>query len=256
MKVRNFLKASCFIGLSALALQALADTGFRVPMSYDLELVDGLDEPEQYSRMTRLITLSPGRHQIVVRFKDTFDNDKGIVQAGNPLVIDIYALKTDQVLTFKYPAITSDDAAQRFARQQKITICDDNGKPVPSGEAEYFLLTSDNGFTVLRDFRQELMSLGRLYAPAYVAGANRGLGMTEYGTPTIRAENAGNLLHAGAPSNITMDAPGTSYEQESSMSTTTKGKKRGSVSLNQLVDLYNKADDSTKLKFVQYVMSH
>ncbi|MCR5537457.1 MAG: DUF2057 domain-containing protein [Succinivibrio sp.] len=256
MKLFKLLKASCLIGCSAIALQAAADTGFKVPMSYNIELVDGLDEPEEYSRMNRLITLSPGRHQIVVRFGDNFDRDKGIVQSANPLVIDIYALQQDQVITFDYPAITSDDAAHRFAREQKVTLCDVNGKPIPANVAEYFLLTSENGFTVLRDYRQELMSLGRLYAPAYVAGANRGMGMTEYGTPTIKAENTGNLLTAGAPSNITMDAPNTSYEQESGMSTTTKGKKKGSVSLNQLVNLYNKADDQTKLKFVQYVMSH
>ena len=36
----------------------------------------------------------------------------------------------------------------------------------------------------MRDYRQELDSLGRLYAPAYVSNADKGLTMTEYGAPT------------------------------------------------------------------------
>ena len=45
----------------------------------------------------------------------------------------------------------------------------------------------------------------------------------------------------------------------SAMSTSTSGKKNQQINdetYRKLVNLYNKADDATKLKFMKYVMAH
>lgn len=237
------------------ATTAFADSGFKVPLHYTLELCDGIESPENYSRFSRTVTLSPGRHQIVVLFKDTFTSggDSRLVQSSSPLVIDIMDLKKDQVLTFDYKIPTTASQADTYSRTQKVTITDIDDNPIPKSEASYFIMTSENGFVLGRDYRQELMSLDRLYAPDYVEGSQRGIGMTSYGAPTIEATN--NRFDTSARS-LTMEDPGTSYAQEAGLSTSSKHATANGVSYKQLVSLYEAADDATKLKFVKYVMNH
>ena len=262
-KFTNILKAGFVAAVVSFANYVYTDTGFKVPMHYNLELVDGIDSSPSYDKWSRTVKLTPGRHQIVVTFKDTFggSDNSSMVQSSDAIVVDIYELKANQVLTFTFDPLMSKDNAEKFARQQKITLIDNNSeKPVSPSVAEYFVMTSEVGFTLMRDYRQELMSLGRLYAPTYVSGANRGMGMTDYGTPTIQATADGSGAYSQRNrANMTMDAPETSYAQESSLSTSsTSGgpAAKGKVSLNDLISLYNKADDKTKLQFVKYVMAH
>ncbi|HAR80433.1 MAG TPA: hypothetical protein DCR21_06330 [Succinivibrionaceae bacterium] len=263
----NFIKTYKF-GLAfvaaAFASSAFADTGFKVPTHYVLELADGISSPSSYSRMDRTVALNPGKHQIVISFKDTFgsNSDGHIIQAPDPIVVDIENLKPNQVITLKVPHLITEYDAEKFTRNQKVTIIDlATEKEIPASDASYFVMTSETGFTLLRDYRQELMSLGRLYAPSYVAGENRGIGMTAYGVPTVEATaNPGNPLQPYSPKGQTMDVPNLSYSQENTMATSSKSggqiHSAKSVSLKQLVDMYNNADDKTKLQFVKYVMSH
>ena len=71
------LKKSLKVSLLALgalvSFNALADAGFKVPVHYNVELVDGKSDFD-YSRFSRTVNLTPGKHQIVVVFKDTFKN--------------------------------------------------------------------------------------------------------------------------------------------------------------------------------------
>ncbi|MBQ9273951.1 MAG: DUF2057 family protein [Succinivibrio sp.] len=253
---RNILAP--LVGVAALLCgTAWADTGFKVPVHYTVELVDGDDSGDSYSRFTRMITLTPGRHQVVLLFKDSFSGgqDSRMVQSANPVVIDIMDLRQDQVLSFRYNLPSSINAAEAFSREQKIELIDLNGKkPVGKDQAGYFVMTSENGFVLTRDYRQELASLGRLYAPKYVNGENRSLGMTAYGVPTIRATPSQGPRSA-APADYNLETPLTTYEQESVMSTSSTGATKG-PSFNELLRLYNSADDATKLKFVKYIMSH
>ena len=239
-----------------VASAAFAESGFKLPVHYTLEMVDGTDKPEGYSRFNRTLTLTPGRHQIVVLFKDTFQSgsDARLVQSSNPIVIDLMNLKQNQIVTFDYNIPSSVSKADAYSRTQKITLVDANGAQLPASDASYFIMTSENGFVLGRDYRQELMSLNRLYAPAYVEGGKRGIGMTSYGAPTIEATNDRSAVDSNTQ---TLDDPGLSVSQEDTMSTSSRsGKASGSVSFNKLVELYNNADDATKLKFVKYVMSH
>ncbi len=259
---KNVFKAGLALLALAFSAQVLADTGFKVPVHYNVELVDGVTSPDNYSRFSRTISLTPGRHQVVVSFKDTFGgaSDGELVSASNPIVVEIMNLKENQVLSFEYNIPTNLDQARRFARQQKVNLIDyKTEKPVNKEDAYYFILASETGFTMMRDYRTELLTLNRLYAPTYVAGSKRNIGMTDYGSPIIEATAASDLISGNYTQNQVMDAPALSASQNSSMSTSSKsGKKavRGSVSFNKLVEMYNKADDATKLKFVKYVMSH
>ncbi|MGN0903012.1 MAG: DUF2057 family protein, partial [Succinivibrio sp.] len=185
----NKLKLFALTVTCALSFNALADTGFKVPVHYNIELVDGESDPDNYSRFSRIIDLTPGKHQVVLTFKDTFKSgsDSRIVQSIDPVVINIEDLKKDQLLTFQYQKPNNEDQAKRYSHQQKITITDSTGRILPSSEASYFILTSDSGFSMMRDYRQELSGLNRLYAPSYVAAGERTVTMTDYGAPTIRA---------------------------------------------------------------------
>ncbi len=247
------IKLSMLAAGALLSFQAFADTGFKVPVHYNIELVDGQSDPDSYSRFSRTVTLAPGKHQVVVTFKDTFKNgsDSRIVQSIDPLVINIEALKEDQVVTFQYKRPTNEDQAKRYIHQQKVTLSDTTGKVLPSSEASYFILTSDKGFSLMRDYKEELSSLGRLYAPSSLSGTDTGLQMTEYGSATIRA---------GSDAKANVQTQGLTLEpmggDTSAMSTTTVGGKANVATYNEMVRMYNSADDATKLKFVKYVMSH
>ncbi len=249
------LKLSIAAVAALFGTYAMADTGFKVPVHYNVELVDGVENSSQYSNFSRMITFAPGKHQVVLTFKDTFkaERDTRLVDSPNAVVINIEDLRKDEVLTFKYRMPVGYEQARAYADQQKIVLVDyETEKPVPATKAGYFVLTSDRGFTMMRDYKQELKGLGRLYAPTDVPDSERGVTMTKYGTPTIRA--SADSYSGSATQGLTMEPLSSST---SSMRTSAVG--GGSVagpSYNELVNMYNSADDATKLKFVKYVMSH
>ncbi|WP_294568030.1 DUF2057 family protein [uncultured Succinatimonas sp.] len=258
----SFLK----IGVTACALtfaaNAFADAQFKVPTYYSIELVDGSTNQYDYSRFNRTITLSPGRHQIVLLFEGQFGSmsEGRMIEAADPIVVEISDIQDGETYTFKYDIPRDENQASKFARAQKIQLTDLDGNAIPESKASYYILTSESGFAILRDYRQDLMSLNRLYAPNYVEGSKRGIGMTAYGSPTIQANASGNILNSGAAhSNMAMAAPEISYEQESNLATSSVNGgavNRGSAAFRQLVKMYESADDKTKLEFVKYVMSH
>ncbi|SFS79816.1 hypothetical protein SAMN02910357_01901 [Succinivibrio dextrinosolvens] len=251
----NKIKISLITLATVFSTQALADTGFKVPVHYEVELVDGIDDYNGYSRFSRVIELGEGKHQVVLVFKDTFKEakDTRVVQSVNPVVINIENLKKDQVLTFQYKLPSGIRQAEQFSRQQKITLTDTDGKVLAPSEASYFVLTSERGFALTRDYKAELLSLGKLYAPLDVPDAQRGITMTKYGVPTIKASGSGGS-YSNPNQGLTMEPLS---GNTSAMSTSAAGGGVvNSTSYNELVNMYNNADDATKLKFVKYVMSH
>lgn len=254
--LKKTLKYSVLALSTAITLNAYADTGFKVPVHYNLELVDGVSDPSNYSRFSRMVTLTPGKHQVVVTFKDTFKGSSGdarMVQSLDPIVIDIENIKNDEVITFDYAKPLNEKQADSYAHKQKINLINNTGKALSSSEASYFILTSDKGFSLLRDYRQELQSVNRLYAPSYTLNQNNGLQMTENGAPTIKATDSG--YQQTEQQGLALQPMGST--DTSAMSTTkTAGGAASAADYNNLVKLYNQADDATKLKFVKYVMSH
>ena len=260
MNLNAVLKTSA-AALLALSFQ-LSAAEFVVPAHYSVELVDGDSSEFNYNKDNRTLTLEAGRHQLVLLFEDTFgtSDNKRLVQAANPIVVEITNMPADASYTFDYPEPRGLDGAEQYARTQKITLTHTQGGPLSEAEAYYYILASESGYSILRDYRQDLLSLNRLYAPKYVMGGNRTIGMTAYGAPTITADAFGNSLNANSmQSNVTMSAPMTSAAQESNLATSsTSGGAVATPSpvLRQLVALYESADNETKLQFVKYVMSH
>ena len=85
------IKVSLIALAAVFSVQAYADTGFKVPVHYNVELVDGIEDYSGYSRFSRMIELGSGKHQVVLSFKDTFKDGKDtkLVQSVNPVVINI-----------------------------------------------------------------------------------------------------------------------------------------------------------------------
>ena len=73
------------------------------------------------------------------------------------------------VIGTQYRKPLSESQANTYIANQKITTFNDNnGRTLGKDEASYFILTSDQGFSMMRDYRNELKSLNRLYEPDYV----------------------------------------------------------------------------------------
>lgn len=255
MKIHKIVLA---VSSAFFALNTYAATGFKVPVHYNIELVDGSDDTDNYSRFNRILTLTPGKHQVVLTFKDAFKSgtDSRMVQSIDPLVIDIENLKNDEVISFNYKRPANEEQAKTYAHNQKIVLIDNNsGRELTKDEATYFILTSDSGFALMRDYKNELMSLNRLYAPSYVPNAQREMTLTENGAPTIRAGSERNANYqVNGKQGITLKP----LANNSSAMTTSSapGSKVNADVYNEMIRLYNQADDATKLKFVKYVMSH
>ena len=272
-KLGAMLKIGALAGAVAISAQASAAT-FEVPVNYTVELVDGQTSDFGYNRFTRTIDLSAGRHQLVFLFEGIFGdaNNGRLIQSANPIVVDIFNMPENATYSFKYVLPRTLDDAQKYAREQKVTLIDSNTEaPLNNEQASYYILTSDSGFSILRDYREDLASVGRLYAPAKVLekmenenryGTNaQGVQFVQarssgaYGQATAAAAGVGvsSTVVAARDSNAAAQAAQAAGQPQQVQSFSSPA---AAATYNQLVDMYNKADDNTKLQFVKYIMSH
>lgn len=261
-KIGTLLKVGALTCALAVTGIANADSIFKVPVNYSVKVVDGQNSDFNYNRFSREITLTPGRHQIVLLFEGNFGaaRDSKLIQAANPIVIDIYDMPDQQVYTFDYKLPTSDYEAENFSRTQNITLINQETKaPLSNKDASYFILTSDSGFAILRDYRDDLASVGRLYAPTPVLEAMKNgsdrTTVNAAGVQTVRAR-ASNSVFIGHNENQTPVASNTPPQVKASSKGTAGKVAPDVVNYEQLVQLYEAADDNTKLKFVKYIMTH
>lgn len=267
-KFGTFLKVSALAGALALTTQALAASTFKVPVNYSVELVDGKTSDFGYNHFDRTITLQPGRHQIVFLFEGSFGTarDSRLIQAANPIVVEIPDMPDNQSYTFNYNMPRSEFEAEQYARSQKIDLVNANtNAPLSQEQANYYILTSDSGFAILRDYREDLASIGRLYAPAPVIAEmeknNKDGFVNNNGVRTIQARSGGAVVAtaaagAGMSATVTNAAQEVKSSQNSNEPQKVQSLSNGGAAYNQLVNLYNQADDATKLQFVKYIMSH
>lgn len=275
-KLGTLLKIGTLAGALAFTAQAAAAT-FNVPVHYTVKLVDGKTSDFGYSRYHRTLDLSAGRHQIVLLFEDSFGNnsDNRLIQAANPIVVEINDMPANAKYSFKYNMPRDVDAAQRFAREQKITLINSDTKAnLNSDQASYYILTSDSGFAILRDYREDLASVGRLYAPAatlkqaeeqrygtndqgvaYVQARSIGAGNSAVAAAAAAGTGAGmsNTVTAARDANNAAQAAQASGQPQKVQSFSSSA---SVATYNQLVQMYENADDNTKLQFVKYIMSH
>ena len=57
---RNKIKAGLLLAALAFSAPVFAEGGFKVPVHFNLELVDGVTNPESYSRFNCTVELEPG----------------------------------------------------------------------------------------------------------------------------------------------------------------------------------------------------
>ena len=201
-KLGALIKVSALAAAVALSAHATAAT-FKVPINYTVEVVDGKTSDFGYNRFSRTIELAPGRHQLVLLFEGVFGQarDSRIYQAANPIVIEIPNMPADASYTFNYDTPEDERQAEIYSRSQKINLINaDTKAPLGQDEASYYLLTSDSGFALLRDYREDLASVGRLYAPAEVKAEierdRSGANVTAQGVPMFKARSASGFTSA------------------------------------------------------------
>ena len=136
---------------------------FKTPKNYSILIVDGQKVSGTFSQTTSY-ELSPGQHQVVVFFKGAFKKGKDqlIHSATDPIVINMQNVKEKDLITFTFPRVISYDQAQDYSADQKIDLTI-NGNPAPKDQASYFILKSEKGFQLDRDFLADLQSLNLLY---------------------------------------------------------------------------------------------
>ncbi len=273
-KLGALLKVSALAAAVAFSAHATA-ASFKVPINYTVEVVDGKTSDFGYNRFSRTIELAPGRHQLVLLFEGVFGNARGsrIYQAANPIVIEIPNMPADASYTFNYDTPEDERQAEIYSRSQKIDLINANTKaPLSQEEASYYLLTSDSGFALLRDYREDLASVGRLYAPAEVRAEierdRSGANVTAQGVPTVKARSTSGFVSAApmpvatgmSPTVTTAAAENAAAAQAAAQGAPaqvqTIASPANAAIYNQMVQLYEQADDSTKLKIVKYIMSH
>ncbi len=273
-KLGALIKVSALAAAVALSAHATAAT-FKVPINYTVEVVDGKTSDFGYNRFNRTIELTPGRHQLVLLFEGVFGQarDSRIYQAANPIVIEIPNMPADASYTFNYDTPEDERQAEIYSRSQKIELINANTKaPLNANEASYYLLTSDSGFALLRDYREDLASVGRLYAPAEVRAQmeEERHAVTAQGVPTVKARSTSGFVSAapipvqqptGMSETVTTAAAqnaaaAQAVAQGAPAQVQTISSQANAAVYNQMVQLYEQADDSTKLQIVKYIMSH
>ena len=273
-KLGALLKVSALAAAVAFSAHATA-ASFKVPINYTVEVVDGKTSDFGYNRFSRTIELAPGRHQLVLLFEGVFGNarDSRIYQAANPIVIEIPNMPADASYTFNYDTPEDERQAEIYSRSQKIDLINANTKaPLSQEEASYYLLTSDSGFALLRDYREDLASVGRLYAPAEVHAEierdRSGANVTAQGVPTVKARSTSGFVSAApmpVATGMSPTVPTAAAENAAAAQAAAQGapaqvqtiaSPANAAIYNQMVQLYEQADDSTKLKIVKYIMSH
>lgn len=248
MKLKSIVKLS-LLSLGAIYALSSQAAQFIVPPHYNVEVVDGYKDDLPIKGRT--IDLDAGRHQIVLLFKDVFGGAQNgqMVQAADPIVIDINNMQQDDVYTFKYELPRTRAMAETFSRNQKIDLVTADGQKLGADKASYFILTSDAPLAFMRDYRQDLMAVNKLYNKDNI----------EYnGVNSVNSQGVQSVNVSTLNSNLLTTS---NYEVNSSSGLTYYGQapaqtSGANVKLNELINLYNKADDKTKLEFVKYVMSH
>ena len=81
------------------------------------------------------------------------------------------------------------------------------------------------------------------------------VGVTNNGVQTVQAR-AGNFNQAPAATAMTASAAVAAPAAVSNQAPTVQAGDANMATYNQLVNLYNQADDATKLKFFKYIMSN
>lgn len=152
------------IALSLVSSLGLAEAAtFKTPKNYQILIVDGQKTSGVLSETTS-VDIKAGKHQFVVQFKGLFrkGSDAMLHSATDPLVINLSNISENDEISFTYPKVVTLEQAQKFSDKQQISLTI-NGKEVPKEKASYFILKSEKGFQLDRDYLADLQALNLLY---------------------------------------------------------------------------------------------
>ncbi len=266
MNISQLLQAS-IIGSMFLTIGVQAAT-FATPKNYSIIVVDGKKTTSMFSS-TNKIELKPGQHQVLVQFKGTFKKGKDqlLVSASDPIVINLPNVDSDDNYTFSFARITSYDQAQDYSSKQSINLTLD-GATAEKDKASYFILKSEKGFQLDRDYIEDLKSLNLLYvspenAEQYKTDNTsidncRNSGFTNCPTTVVAGSAASTIASQNKALTVTAQvAPqATPTAPVASPTTTAKSYDASKVNLQILDGLktfYNTADPDTKEAFKAWV---
>ena len=153
-----------FIGLATLlcTLGAWAATSIAIPHPYVVYLLDGKPVQNDLFSSRSALSLTPGPHQLVIRFEGTFkDQSESRLISGEPVVINL-STKADQQLVIEFTYPRSYSAAEQYLKQQKLHILDKaTGQVV---KADYFVMPKKEGLHIGRNYQEELVAMGKAFA--------------------------------------------------------------------------------------------
>lgn len=224
----------CFIGVGSLlfAIGAWAATAIAIPHPYVAYLLDGKPVSNDLFSSRSSLTLSPGPHQLVIRFEGTFkDQSESRLLSGEPVVINLVT-KQDQQLAIEFSYPRSYSAAEQYLKQQKLQFIDQStGHAV---KADYFVMPKKEGLQIGRNYQEELIAMGKAFAqPAAQTAAPQATAQAVAGTAAVAA--AAQITPQTTAKGQTLD--------------------KNTQALEMLKYWYNQANGDTRKAFQYWVIS-
>lgn len=156
-------KALMTLFLGLLFSQALfaANGSLQIPRPYVVHLLDGAPLKQHLPSRTRELSLSPGPHQLVLRFEGSYSGrGESRLISGEPLVINFRAADNGALsLDFTYPRSYAE--AERFLERQSVRLLNLNTRR--AWPAEIFVMPKKEGLQIGRNYQAELVALGKAF---------------------------------------------------------------------------------------------
>lgn len=159
--MRLSIVLTLILGLFPLTAAWAADAFIRISRPYVVYLLDGSPLKSSQLSSARQLALSPGKHQLVVRFESSYRKGSDVqLVSGEPLVFD-FALKGGEQLTLAFKRPHSAREAHRFLAHQQVSLQHkDSGAVFP---ARVFVMPKKEGLQIGRDYQAELVAMGRAF---------------------------------------------------------------------------------------------
>lgn len=196
---------------------ALADAQIDIQMPYVTQLLDGERASGDLLGQRKQLTLSDGKHQLVIAFEGNYSTRNNIkLVTAKPLVFNFEA-KDGQQIVLDYKKPRNEFEAKDFVKVQDVQLKDKaTGQRIHS---ERFVMPKVEGFQLNRDYQQELIAMGKAFNQP----------------KTVAVSTAAVMAASSAP---VQTAPAKAHPE----------------ALKQLQDWYNKADAETRKAFQIWII--
>lgn len=126
----NFLRV-IVIGFWLITGSPVLATTLQLPEQIELLIVDGKALGSSLLRGAGGLELEKGQHQLVFTLTQVIIDPKGAQRSyTSPYIIAAFTTGSASSLKFRLPHLTSRAESERFSRQPKLDLLDQDGKPV------------------------------------------------------------------------------------------------------------------------------